>query len=211
MRYLIVILFVVFTGHLLAQNVSASNSELISNQDSLTYVLLTEAVVQPNTWWTRRTKKRYGRLKKKVVKVYPYAKAAGDVMRSIDAELQSFDHKKDRKKFLKGAEDDLKTQFEGELKSLTMSEGIILIKLIDRETGNCSYELIQELKGSFSAFMWQSFARLFGQNLKSEYDPKGDDWAIEEIVKDIEYGYILVDTRSIDAQQTHRKEKSQRE
>ena len=59
--------------------------------------------------------------------------------------------------------------------------------------------------------MWQSFARLFGQNLKSEYDPKGDDWAIEEIVKDIEYGYILVDTKSIVAQQTHQKEKSQRE
>jgi len=73
---------------------------------------------------------------------------------------------------------------------MTISEGIILIKLIDRETGDCSYELISELRGSFSAFMWQSLARLFGHNLKSEYDGEGDDAAIEEIVGEIEMGII---------------------
>lgn len=189
-------------------NHSAAQYEYEQEMDSIALVLLSEAIIQPDTWWTKRSQKRYGRLKRKVVKVYPYAKAAGNVMQSVDAELQELCSNKDRRKFLKNAEEDLKIQFEGELKSLTMSEGVILIKLIDRETSDCSYELIQELKGNLSAFMWQSFARIFGQNLKSEYDPTGDDWPIEEIVRDIEYGYILVEAKPVIRNCSIQKEKA---
>jgi hypothetical protein len=69
-----------------------------------------------------------------------------------------------------------------------MNQGRILIKLIDRETGNTSYDLVKQLRGSFSAFMWQSLARLFGSNLKSEYDPTGEDRLIEVAIKQIEAG-----------------------
>jgi hypothetical protein len=83
-------------------------------------------------------------------------------------------------------EKDIKDNFESELKQLTITQGRILIKLIDRQTGNTSYVLVQDLKGRFSAFFWQSLARLFGSNLKSHYDPYGEDAEIEKIIKSIE-------------------------
>jgi len=73
---------------------------------------------------------------------------------------------------------------------MTFSQGKILIKLVDRETGNSSYELVKELRGAFSAFFYQAFARIFGFNLKIKYDPEGEDREIETIVKMIETGQI---------------------
>lgn len=148
------------------------------------------AVSGPREFKNERQRRRWNILVKRVTKVYPYAKAAGDLMHEYEAELSKLETKKERKQYLKKAEDELKAQFEGDITNMTVSEGIILIKLIDRETGDCSYELISELRGSFSAFMWQSLARLFGHNLKAEYDAFGDDYAIEEIVRDIELGII---------------------
>jgi hypothetical protein len=97
---------------------------------------------------------------------------------------------KERRQLMKRAEDELKAEFEDDLKKLTFKQGLILIKLVDRETGNTSYELVQELRGKFTAFFWQAFARLFGYNLKVEYDPLGDDKEIEDIVVMIENGQI---------------------
>ncbi|NQX93033.1 MAG: DUF4294 domain-containing protein, partial [Flavobacteriales bacterium] len=165
--------------------------------DTAIVVSIEEAVIETEAKRSAREQRKYSRLKRKVQKVYPYAKAAGDLMKELDQEIRHIHSEKERKRFLKAAEKELKSQFEGELKALTMSEGIILIKLIDRETGDCSYELIQELKGNFSAFMWQSVARLFGQNLKSEYEPHGADRRIEYIVKAIERGEIKVAHKEI--------------
>jgi hypothetical protein len=148
------------------------------------------SISSPREFKNERQRRRWNVLIKRVNKVYPYAKAAGDLMHEYEDELAKLETKKDRKEYLKLAEADLKAQFEGDITDMTISEGIILIKLIDRETGDCSYELISELRGSFSAFMWQSLARLFGHNLKSEYDGEGDDAAIEEIVSEIEMGII---------------------
>jgi hypothetical protein len=97
---------------------------------------------------------------------------------------------KERRRIMKQAEDELRNEFEDDLKKLTFKQGAILIKLVDRETGNSSYELVQELRGKFVAFFWQAFARLFGYNLKEEYDPDGADREIEEIVVMIENGQI---------------------
>lgn len=147
-------------------------------------------VRSPMVFKNNREKKRYGRLKRYVVKVYPYAEVAGEMLRDFDDTLKTIKSDKKRKQYLKEVEEELKAEFEGELKNLTVKQGIILVKLIDRETGNTSYELIKSLRGSFSAFIWQSLARLFGQNLKLEYDPEGDDQLIEEIVQQIESGEI---------------------
>ena len=76
----------------------------------------------------------------------------------------------------------LKSQFEGELRRLTVREGVILIRLIDRQANQTTYAVVRELKGRLSAFMWQGLARLFGHDLKSQYDPTGDDAAIEHIL-----------------------------
>jgi len=73
---------------------------------------------------------------------------------------------------------------------MSVTDGKVLIKLIDRETQHVSYDLIQDLKGNVSAVFWQGVARIFGNNLKSEYDPQGEDWQIEQIVRRIELGLI---------------------
>lgn len=164
-----------------------------SGADTLIVVDLNEAVVKTARPSSKRQRRRNKRLMDKVIKVYPYAHLAGELMHDYEEELQKIESPKAQRKFLKEKEAALHTQFEGELKKMTISEGIILIKLIDRETGDTSFELIQELKGNFSAFMWQSVARLFGHNLKSNYDPYGEDWYIEMIVQEIEMGLISVD------------------
>ncbi len=149
----------------------------------------------PVEFKSEREERKYGRLKRYVVKVYPYAEVAGEMLRYFDDTLRSFKTEYARKRYLKKVENQLKEEFEGELKKLTIKQGIILVKLIDRETGNTSYELIKQLRGSFSAFLWQSLARLFGSNLKLEYDPQGDDWMIEDIVLRIESGQIPYEKR----------------
>ena len=91
---------------------------------------------------------------------------------------------------MKQVEKELLDEYEDDLKKLTITQGRILIKLVDRETGATSYELVKELRGSFSAFFWQAFARIFGSTLKAEYDPYGEDRLIEEIVLLIDNGYF---------------------
>ena len=90
-------------------------------------------------------------------------------------------------KFYKKFERELRAEYEGELKGLSVTQGRILIRLIDRETDNTSYELVKELRSGFTAFFWQGVARMFGNNLKTEYNPqKGEDKLIEDIMIDLE-------------------------
>lgn len=138
----------------------------------------------------RRQFRRYTRLMYHVRKVYPYAVLAGEKMAEMERELQNMKTEKERKAYIDRMEKELFSEFEDDLRKMTITQGRILIKLVDRETGDTSYDLISELKGSFSAFFWQSIARIFGSNLKSRYDPHGEDADIEEIVRLIEMGYI---------------------
>jgi hypothetical protein len=147
----------------------------------------------------RAKKARYDKLQKKVIKTYPYAKAAGDVMRTYEALCAHVTDPKQQEALLDQAESRMMKRFEKDLRSMTVSEGVILVKLIDRQTGATGYELLRELKGKFSAFMWQSIARVFGQNLKDDYDMNGEDVWIENIVALIEDGTIPVADLSINA------------
>ncbi|MEY3398096.1 MAG: hypothetical protein RL220_690 [Bacteroidota bacterium] len=149
----------------------------------------------------RIQKKSYDKTMERVQKVYPYAHLAGDIMAQYDEKLKSITTERERKALLDEAEEAMKARFEKELKKLTVKEGLILIKLIDRETGQNSYELVQELKGNFSAFMWQGLARLFGHNLKTEYDPYSDrqDIWIENVCQMIEQGDIPVQVLHVEA------------
>ncbi len=138
----------------------------------------------------RKKAKKHSKLVRNVKKVYPYAKLAGIKLNEYGEILKNTEDEKEQKKLMKIAEQELKDEFEDDLKKLTFSQGLILIKLVDRETGSSSFVLVQELRGKFVAFFWQSFARLFGFNLKTEYDPNGADKEIEEIVVMIENGTI---------------------
>ncbi|MFN7013166.1 MAG: DUF4294 domain-containing protein [Bacteroidia bacterium] len=132
----------------------------------------------------------YERLKRNVKKVYPYAKEAGRAMREFDDMMAKLDKRKDRKNYEKAFEKQMRERFEEELKNLTVTQGMILIKLINRETGKTTFNTIKDIKGSFNAFMYQTSARLFGHNLKDDYDPEGKDYLIEDIVQMIERGEL---------------------
>lgn len=133
-----------------------------------------------------KDKKEYLKLKRDVRKAYPYAILAGVKLKEYDALLVSIPDKK-RDKYLKKVEKKLMAQFESDLKKLTMNQGRILIRLINRETGMTTYKVIKDYRGGFSAFMWQSLGLLWGNNLKWKYDPsKGEDKLIEEIIQEIQ-------------------------
>ena len=135
-------------------------------------------------------KRRYRRLIRNVKKAYPYAKVAGVKLKELDDHLVTITNETEQKSYIEQAEKEIMEEFEKEVKKLTVSQGIILVKLIDRETGRTSYQVIKELKGGFTAFFWQGIARIFGNNLKAEYDPEETDRVIEDIVMGIEAGFI---------------------
>ena len=135
-------------------------------------------------------KRKYRRLIRNVKKAYPYSKVAGEKLMELDKKLASIEDKKEQKEHIRLAEEEIMGQFEKEVRKLTVTQGIILVKLIDRETGRSSYLVIKELKGGITAFFWQGIARIFGNNLKAEYDPEGADKVIEDIVRGIEAGFI---------------------
>jgi len=140
--------------------------------------------------WKERPDRKTRKLIRNVKKVYPYARLAGIKLRQYNQRLMEAETKRERRKLMKQAEQELKEDYGDDLRKLTFSQGHILLKLIDRETGDTSYELVEELRGKFAAFFWQSFARIFGFNLKRDYDPDGKDKKIEEIVLLIEQGSL---------------------
>lgn len=131
---------------------------------------------------SKRAQVKYTKLRRDVIKVWPYAKLAGEKFKQLEVELSMTNDKRVQKALVDKTEKEIMQKFEAELKKLTITQGRILIKLIDRQTGNTSYRVLQDLKGNLNAFFWQSLARLFGSNLKSHYDPNGEDAEIEKII-----------------------------
>lgn len=163
----------------------------IVNNDTVPHIDLKEiAVVPPYRFKNKRQKRRYGKLARNVKTVLPYARSAGKKINAINARLATLTSKKEKKAYLKASEDELFDEFEKPLRKLTFSQGRLLIKLINRETGNTTYALIKQYKGGVSALFWQGVARLFGSNLKSEYEIAGDDKMIEHIILLIDSGML---------------------
>lgn len=131
---------------------------------------------------------RYQRLVYNLKKVYPYAQVVRARLGAINEELEKIPDERDRKKYLRKVEKDVFGEYEDDVRDMTITQGKLLIKLIDRETLNTSYDLIRQYRGTFSAAFWQSIARIFGTNLKEEYDPYGEDAIIEIILHEIETG-----------------------
>ena len=132
----------------------------------------------------------YYRLRFNVIKVYPYAKLAAVKLREMNEHASTLTSEREKRKYIKSTEKQMKEDFEEQIKNLSISQGDVLIKLINRETGNTSYELLKELRGSFNAFFSQGLAKLFGHDLKDTYEPEGKDKNIENIIKQIESGQI---------------------
>jgi hypothetical protein len=152
---------------------------------NLTYVTITEQ----RTFSSKREARQWSRLKRDVAKVYPYSKLAGKKLRHYN-DLMTGKSEKEQKRLMEKAEEELKAEFEDDIRNMTLNQGRILIKLIDRETGNSSYDLVKDLRGTFQAFFWQSIARIFSTNLKESFNPNAnkEDKMIEDIIETIENG-----------------------
>lgn len=133
---------------------------------------------------------KYYMLRRDVEIAYPYAIMAEVTFRQCEETMQTMTSESEKRRYLKTMEKQMMAQYEGDLKNLTVNQGRILIKLINRETGTTSYDMVKELRGSLSAFMWETVARLFGNNLKDTYDPETEDKEIENIVQLIQMGEI---------------------
>jgi len=195
-RYILPIVLVLLAGApLVAQEQEPDDLHIargvIRGNDTIPIVDLPEVkVYSREDFQYLLLKRRYRRLIYHVKKAYPYARIAGVKLKELDRHLATLPGEKERKAYIELSENEIMDEFEEEVKHLTITQGIILVKLIDRETGRTSYEVIKDLRGGLTAFFWQGIARIFGNNLKTEYDPENNDRIIEDIVQGIEAGFI---------------------
>jgi hypothetical protein len=164
---------------------------VVNGGDTIGNVNMNEIVVFPELKFdSRRERRKYTKLIKDLKKVYPYAIKARNTLIEMEWEFRKLESERAKKQYIKKVEQELKDQFKDDLKDLTITQGRLLLKLIDRETGQTSYTILREMKGGFSAVFWQTIARVFGHNLKSDYEPYGKDRLIERIVVQIEHNQI---------------------
>lgn len=134
---------------------------------------------------------KHWRLIRNVKIVYPIAKYANNKLLEMEKTLATMDgNRRAQESYTKQVEKDLKEQYTPIIKKMSFSQGKILIKLIDRQTGHTSYDLVKDMRGSFTAFFWQNLGRLFGMNLKDKYDKEGDDQLIEQVITYYEAGLL---------------------
>lgn len=145
----------------------------------------------------RAASRAYNRLRNAVYVTYPYARRAGLIMNDINAKLVGITDKPARKKYINSREKDLKREFTKPLTDLSIYQGKILMKLINRETGNNCYEIIKEYQGSLTARVYQTVAFFFNSNLKQPYDPLKEDIVIETLVAEVQRMYGFSDIKKV--------------
>lgn len=140
-------------------------------------------------------KAKYNRLRNAVYVTYPFARRAGAVMNDINQQLITVLNNGDRKKYIHTREKELKKEFTDPITNLSVYQGKVLMKLINRETGNNCYEIIREYKGDITARVYQTVAFFFNSNLKQAYNPVKEDETIEKLVKEVQRMYGLAEVR----------------
>jgi len=137
----------------------------------------------------RKRLEEWTRLRNAVYVTYPYAKKAGAIMNEMNLKLAKMSSESDKKAYIKSREKDLKKEFADPITNLSIYQGKVLMKLINRQTGNNCYDIIKEYKGGFTARFWQTIAFFFGSSLKQPYDANGEDKQIEMFVQEVERMY----------------------
>lgn len=166
---------------------------IVIEKDTLPIIDLPEVRVW--TYWGKATVssrkfEEWTRTKYYVKKVYPYAILASVILKEMDNQLTQLPSEKEKKLFIKQCEKELRKKFEEDLKNLSVTQGRILMKLIYRETGKTTYQIVKEMRGGFEAAMWQALAFVFGNSMKVRYDPEGEDYMVEKAVQLVEKGYF---------------------
>ncbi len=153
------------------------------NGENIPNWVIPEIVVIPKRKFkSQKDYRHYQKMIRNLKTVYPYARIARTKFYDLSHQLTQLNSKREKQKYIDQVEKEIRDEFEKKLMSLTVSQGKMLIKLLDRETGRTSYELLKELKGGFSAGLWQAVARIFGSNLKTEFDEEGDDKILNELI-----------------------------
>ncbi len=181
MKYLTLLFFILISSLTTAQKKDIIDFEILGND---TIFLSDLPQVEILAFNNNEDKKTYYILKKKVLKVYPYALIAKSKLEEIELNLTNIPKRRKKKRYTKEIAKWVKEEYSDRLKKLTMSEGKILVKLIYRETNNSSYEILKTYRGKFNAFFWQTIAKFWDNNLKTEYDPVNikEDMLIEHIL-----------------------------
>ena len=186
-KNLFFLFFLVLLSTAFAQQTREDTLLLIEGDSIPQYgITLKEVVVfQPLRFKTREELKRYILLRRRVFRVYPYAKLAADRLTVLNDRLNEIESKSGRKKYLKRLEKFIYEEFEEELKKLSKSQGRILIKLVHRQTGSTTFDLVKELRTGWKAFVYQTTASLFSLSLKDQYNPAEvlEDYLIEDILQ----------------------------
>ncbi|MFZ9263236.1 MAG: DUF4294 domain-containing protein [Chitinophagaceae bacterium] len=191
MRKLFIIVLISFVFKAEAQWTQGQNDTLwvpyiIYEGDTMTFkVMDMVSVYGKMTDEQREYLKKWTRLRNAVYVTYPYAKKASHIINDVIMHLDKIPDPQQRKKYLSTREKELKKEFTEPLTALSVYQGKILMKLINRETRNTCYDLIKEYRGGFTARFWQTVAWVFGSSLKQDYDPKGSDAEMESIVLEV--------------------------
>ena len=163
----------------------------LEGNDTIAVVNLRDVYVYPQIKFkNKRQEAKYYKLIRDVKRTLPYAKMVYETLIETYEYMETLPDDKARQAHLKRMEKELFAQYKPELKKLSFSQGKLLIKLIDRECTQSSYNLLKAYLGSFRAGFWNFFAGMFGASLKTEYDPKGKDAATERIVVLVENGLL---------------------
>lgn len=184
-RALSIILFLLFSSAFAFGQTDSNKTAPPEGYSRIEEILLPEVTVTALPDLSKYDDRRdYYILRRKVLKVWPFAKEAAEQYHSVSTALEGEERKRKRKKYAKEVQRYMSENFKDTLKTLTRSEGVILVKLVNRETGRTTHEIIKEYRGGMSAAVWQSMAKLYDNNLKQEYDPVNtrDDIWIENIL-----------------------------
>ncbi|GGE32228.1 DUF4294 domain-containing protein [Sphingobacterium cellulitidis] len=164
----------------------------LDNGEVVPWFPIEEVVIYAKrTFKSEEDRIKYLRLRRNVIRVLPYAIYAQKRYEQLDRDLALANSRREEKKLIKECEREIKEKITSEVKNLSVSQGKILIKLIERQTGNTSYDLVKDMKGNISAFLYQGVAKIFGHNLKSTYDPR-EDYEIENIIREYERSRPMV-------------------
>ncbi len=167
------------------QEMSVITEAIVVDGDTIPHIRM-----RPVHVFSRRVDfRRYQRLVAAVKKVYPIAQTAKYKLYEMESTLHGIESKGDQREYVQGVYDQIKEEYTPVLKTMTRTQGIVLLKLINRETEETAFDVLKEFKGGFVAGFWQGVSRVFGQNLKSEYD-KQEDQVLEQIIVYYEAGLL---------------------
>lgn len=163
----------------------------LHNGDTIPCVQLpTVYIFKPLVFKNNKEREAYYRMVRNVKKVYPISREINRIIIETYEYLQTLPDEKSRKRHIKVVEKGLKEQYTAQMKKLSFSQGKLLIKLVDRNSNQTSYELVKAFMGPLKAGFYQTFAALFGASLKKEYDPNGEDKLVERIIVLLESGQL---------------------